>query len=133
MAKVTAEQFIAALRRVEDAGDVRAMGPLHAEDAEVSNVTMTHADRGPAGAEQFWTKYREAFTRVHSEFRNVVESDKAALLEWRTDVTTAAGVSTTYDGVSVLEFADDGRIGRFRAYFDPNALTHHHQDALAKR
>ena len=133
MARVTAEQFIAALRRVEDAGDVGAMGPLHTEDAEVSNVTMHEPDRGPAGAEHFWTKYRESFTRVHSEFRNVVESDEAALLEWRTEVTTAAGVSTTYDGVSVLELRD-GRIGRFRAYFDPNALTaHHDRDALAKR
>src|SRR3712207_2081905 len=102
MARVTAEQFIAALRRVEDRGDVGAMGPLHAPDAEISNVTMTEPDRGAEGAQHFWTKYRESFTRVHSEFRNIVENEQAALLEWTTDATTAAGVSTRYDGVSVL-------------------------------
>ena len=133
MARVTAEQFIAALREVEDAGTVKAMGPLHTDDAEISNVAMTHTDRGPAGAEQFWTKYRESFTRVHSEFRNIVESEEAALLEWSTTVTTAVGVSTTYDGVSVLEYGDGGRIRRFRAYFNPNALTAHHDAAPAKR
>ena len=121
MPGVNAEQFIAALRQVEEQGDVKAMGPLHAADAEVSNVTMREADRGPEGAERFWTKYRESFTRAHSEFRNIVESDTAALLEWTTDVTTAAGLTTSYDGVSVLEFAD-GKIRRFRAYFDPAAL-----------
>jgi hypothetical protein len=33
MPGVNAEQFIAALRRVEDEGAVDAMGPLHAADA----------------------------------------------------------------------------------------------------
>ena len=133
MARVTADQFIAALREVEDRGNVKAMGPLHTDDADISNVAMTDSDRGPAGAEQFWTKYRESFTRVHSEFRNIVESDRAALLEWTTEVTTAVGVSTTYDGVSVIEYGDGGRIRRFRAYFNPNALTAHHQAAPATR
>ena len=124
MPAVTAEQFIAALREVEESGNAEAMRPLHAADAEVSNVTMTEPDRGPDGAVHFWSKYRESFTRVHSEFRNIVESDDAALLEWTTDATTAAGVSTRYDGVSVLEFGD-GRIRRFRAYFNPVALAAH--------
>jgi ketosteroid isomerase-like protein len=125
MTGVNAQQFIAALRQVEERGDASVMRPLHAPEAEISNVTMTEPDRGPEGAERFWAKYRESFTRVHSEFRNVVEQDGAALLEWTTDVTTAAGVTTTYDGVSVLEFAD-GRIRRFRAYFNPLALTATH-------
>ena len=133
MPAVTAEQFIAALREVEEQSNVEAMRPLHAADAEVSNVTMTEPDRGPDGAVHFWSKYRESFTRVHSEFRNIVENDKAALLEWTTEVTTAVGVSTTYDGVSVIEYGDGGRIRRFRAYFNPNALTAHHQAAPATR
>ena len=124
MPSVNAEQFIAALRAVEDRGDVSAMAPLYAPDAEVSNVTMSEPDRGPDGAEQFWTKYRESFTRVHSEFRNIVQTDKAVLLEWTSEVTTAAGVDTRYDGVSVVELEGD-KIRRFRAYFDPNALVAH--------
>ena len=122
---INAEQFIAALREVEDRGNVDAMGPLHTDDADISNVAQTEPDRGPNGARHFWTKYRESFTRVHSEFRNIVQTDKAALLEWRTAVTTAAGLDVTYDGVSVLEFRD-GKISRFRAYFNPNTLSTHH-------
>jgi ketosteroid isomerase-like protein len=128
MAAVNADRFIAALREVEDVGRVDAMGPLHTADAEVSNVAMTEPDRGPEGAMEFWARYRESFTRVHSEFRNIVENERAALLEWTTEVTTAAGVTTTYDGVSVLEFAD-GKVRRFRAYFDPNALSTQHRAA----
>jgi ketosteroid isomerase-like protein len=124
MSRVSAEQFIAALRAVEERGDVSAMAPLYAADAEVSNVTMTEPARGPDGAEQFWTKYRESFTRVHSEFRNVVQTDQAVLLEWTSEVTTAAGVDTRYDGVSVVEL-DGEKIRRFRAYFDPAALAAH--------
>ena len=126
MSRVSAEQFIAALRAVEERGDVSAMAPLYAADAEVGNVTMTEPARGPDGAEQFWTKYRESFTRVHSEFRNVVQTDRAVLLEWTSEVTTAAGVDTRYDGVSVVELEGD-KIRRFHAYFDPNALTAHPQ------
>ncbi len=125
MPAVNADRFIAALRAVEDTGQVDAMAPLHTADAEISNVAMTETDRGPDGATRFWARYRESFTRVHSEFRNVIENDRAAMLEWTTDVTTAAGVSTRYDGVSVLEFAD-GKIRRFRAYFNPNVLSAQH-------
>lgn len=132
MAGVDAKQFIAALYEVENSGNVEAMGALHSADAEVSNVTMTEVDRGPDGAKHFWSKYRESFTRVHSEFRNVVENQDAALLEWTTDVTTAAGVTTTYDGVSVLEFGG-GKIRRFRAYFNPNTLSAQHAAAPATK
>ena len=124
MPPANAEQFIAALRAVEERGDVSAMAPLYAADAEVSNVTMAEPDRGPDGAEQFWTNYRQSFTRVHSEFRNIVQTDKAVLLEWTSDVTTAAGVDARYDGVSVVELEGE-KIRRFRAYFDPAALTAH--------
>jgi ketosteroid isomerase-like protein len=126
MPRVNAEQFVAALRQVEDQSSIDPMGPLHTDDAEISNVVMTEPDRGPEGAKHFWLQYRGSFTRVHSEFRNIVENDRAALLEWTTEVTTAAGVTTSYDGVSVLEFAD-GKIRRFRAYFNPNALSAHHR------
>jgi limonene-1,2-epoxide hydrolase len=117
-----AETFIAALHRLEEAGDVDAIVRLYAAGAEVSNATDASAHVGRDGARAFWSKYRAAFERVHSEFRNVVESESAALLEWRSDGRTAAGQDFSYDGVSVLEFSG-GRIVRFRAYFDPHALT----------
>ena len=117
-----AERFIAALHALEDANDVEALAALYDDEAEVSNPTDARPHVGRDGARTFWGKYRDAFEHVHSEFRNIVESESAALLEWRSDGRTAAGQDFSYDGVSVLEFAGE-RIVRFRAYFDPHALT----------
>jgi ketosteroid isomerase-like protein len=58
---------------------------------------------------------------VASSFRNVIVSDGRAALEWTTTGTSAAGVPISYEGVSILEMAD-GKITRFRAYFDPHDL-----------
>lgn len=117
-----AQRFINALYRLENDGEVDAIAGLHGDDAEVSNPTDAKPHRGRDGAREFWSKYRESFERVHSEFRNVVESDDAALLEWRSDGRTATGEEFSYDGVSVIEF-DGSAIRRFRAYFDPHALS----------
>jgi ketosteroid isomerase-like protein len=114
--------FIDALRRLEDDGELERMVALYSEDAEVSNTIDGRPHRGQEGARVFWSAYRASFDRIHSEFRNVVESDEAALLEWRSDGRTAAGEDVSYDGVSVVEF-DGARITRFRAYFDPHALS----------
>ena len=122
MSASKAERFIAALHRLEDANDLDTIAALYDDEAEVSNPTDTQPHVGRDGARTFWGKYRDAFERVHSEFRNIVESERAALLEWRSDGRTAAGQDFSYDGVSVLEF-DGDRIVRFRAYFDPHALT----------
>lgn len=117
-----AERFISALHRLEDASDLDTIAALYDDRAEVSNTTDAEPHVGRDGARTFWNKYRDAFERVHSEFRNILESESAALLEWRSDGRTAAGQDVSYDGVSVLEFSGD-RIVRFRAYFDPHALT----------
>jgi hypothetical protein len=55
MAGVKAEQFIAALREIEDRSNVEPMGALYAADAETSNAVMAEPDRGVEGATHFWT------------------------------------------------------------------------------
>jgi len=122
MSKPTAQEFIAALRRVEEAGDVEAMLPLFAEDARISNPTDAQPHAGTDGVRKFWDAYRKSFEKIGSRFHHVVESDGAALLEWTSDVRTAAGLPTSYDGVSVFE-TRDGKITRFTAYFDPADLS----------
>ena len=116
-----AQRFVEALYRLENQGDVDSIASLFGDAAEVSNPTDDEPHRGREGARAFWSKYRQSFDRIHSEFRNIVESDDAALLEWRSEGRTAAGDDFAYDGVSVLEF-EGGTIRRFRAYFDPRAL-----------
>jgi len=116
-----AQRFVEALYRLEYKGDTDSIASLFADDAEVSNPTDDEPHRGREGARAFWSKYRQSFDHVHSAFRNIVEADDAALLEWSSEGRTAAGDDFAYDGVSVLEF-ERGEIRRFRAYFDPRAL-----------
>ena len=122
MSRPTAREFIDALRRVEDDGDVGPMVALYADDAAISNPSDTQPHTGPEGAQRFWEAYVKSFERVRSTFHLIVESDSAAILEWTSECRTAAGVDTSYDGVSVVE-TRDGRITRFTAYFDPADLS----------
>ncbi len=122
MAKPTADEFIAALREVEDAGKVDALAALYGDDAQTSNPVQPEPATGVEGARKFWDAYRKSFERIHSRFHSILESEDKAMLEWTSDCETAAGVLTSYDGVSVFE-TRDGKITRFTAYFDPAELT----------
>jgi ketosteroid isomerase-like protein len=124
MSSPTAQQFVAALRRVEEERDVEAMAALYAGEAELRNPELSAPLTGPDGARRFWTAYRESFQEIRSRFHAILESDARIMLEWTSDCRTAAGVETRYSGVSVVE-TRDGRITRFNAYFDPARLTAH--------
>ena len=125
MASPTADEFIAALRQVEDAGNVAAIAALYADDARTSNPVQHEPATGVEGARTFWDAYHKSFARIHSRFHSILESDDRAMLEWTSDCETAAGVKTSYDGVSVFE-TRDGKIVRFTAYFDPADLSGTH-------
>lgn len=121
MAAPHPETFIAALHRLEEQNDTEGMVSLFADDAELSGPTDAEPHRGREGARRYWQAYRASFAEVHSEFRNVVADDGVAILEWTSRGRGAGGAPFEYDGVSVVEF-EDGRIRRFRAYFDPSYL-----------
>lgn len=109
--------FIEALHRLEESRDAGPIAALFAPDADVSNPLVKHAGEGKQGAEAFWTSYRAAFETIRSEFRNVVEDEKVAILEWVSEGTSREG-PVRYGGVSVAEF-DGNKVKAFRAYFDP--------------
>jgi ketosteroid isomerase-like protein len=122
MAKPTADEFIAALRQCEDAGNVDALAALYADDARTANPTDRDPHEGADGARRFWEAYRKSFATIHSRFHSILEGEDKAMLEWTSDCETAAGVKTSYDGVSVFE-TRGGKITRFTAYFDPAELN----------
>lgn len=115
------QDFIDALHRLESDGDIDAIAGLFAEESTCGNITATEEHAGPDGARTFWSQDRALFDEVHSEFREVVVDDDHAALEWRRTGTGRSGDAVDYDGVSVLSFAD-GRITRFKAYFDPKRV-----------
>lgn len=113
-------RFVAALHALEEAGDVEGIVSLFDGDAEISNPHDLTPHRGPEGARNFWRAYRDSFEEIHSDFSRIVERDGTAMLEW-TSTGRIHGKPVTYAGVSVVEIAD-GRVKRFRAYFDPAKL-----------
>jgi steroid delta-isomerase-like uncharacterized protein len=121
MSKEVADNFVEALRKLEEDRDVETLVGIHAEDCEVGNVAVSETFRGHDGLREFWTEYRKTFDEMKSTFRNVFATEEGAALEWTTE-GTSNGDSISYDGVSILEI-EDGKVRRFMAYFDPRALT----------
>lgn len=132
MSAQVAEEFIGALRALEESRDLEKIVRIYAENCEVGNIVSPEKFHGRDGAREFWTKYRDTFGEVHSEFRNRIITDTRAALEWTTTGTTVGGAPVEYDGVSLLEI-EGGRITRFRAYFNAGSLGQQiAQDAVAQ-
>ncbi len=116
-----AQSFIDALGRLEAEGDPEPLVALFAQDSVCDNVTPTTSFKGPEGARTFWKQDRALFDRVRSEFRNVIVIDDRVALEWTREGSARNGSPMRFEGVSVIE-VHDGRITRFKAYFDPHQV-----------
>ena len=122
MSQRVADSFVEALWKLEEDRDVEALVEIHTEDCDVGNVAVPRTFSGHEGLREFWTSYRDTFGDMKSEFRNVfADEDGHAALEWNT-TGTANGNGVSYDGVSLLEI-EDGKVTRFRAYFDPRTVN----------
>ena len=115
------QRFIDALGQLEASGDADPIAALFAEGADVSNPMVKHESEGKGGAHAFWTRYRGSFETISSTFRNIVDGQDVALLEWISE-GRMNGEEIRYGGVSVLEFGENG-ITAFRTYFDPAPLA----------
>ena len=121
MFKEVADNFVEALRKLEEDREVEALVEIHTEDCEVGSVSVPGTFRGHEGLREFWTSYRSTFGEMRSEFRNVFATEEGAALEWTTE-GTSNGDSVSYAGVSILE-VEGGKVRRFMAYFDTRALA----------
>jgi len=118
MAENTAKQFIDALHKLESDRDLETIVGLFSEGCDIGNVVT---DDKEIGVKEFWKSYRESFGTVESTFRNEIITGDVTALEWTTSGTNSDGHEFEYDGVSILEVAED-KITRFHAYFNPNKL-----------
>jgi ketosteroid isomerase-like protein len=121
VSKEVADDFIEALRKLEEDRDVEALVENHTEDCEVGNVSVSETFRGHEGLREFWTEYRKTLGEMKSTFRNVFATEEGAALEWTTQ-GTSNGEDVSYDGVSILEI-EGGKVSRFMAYFDTRDLA----------
>lgn len=121
MSQDIAKKFIAALHKLEETRDVAEIAGLYADNAEVANVVAPQKFSGEGGAHEFWTKYRETFGEMRSEFRNEIITDNRAALEWTTRGTANNEHQIEYSGVTILEIEGD-KITRSCAYFNSQDL-----------
>jgi ketosteroid isomerase-like protein len=125
-AKQLTHQFIDALHRLEagSAADIEGIVSLFESEARLTNAALNGKElTGQEGARQFWSEYRRTFGRAHSEFSHVIVDEHASALFWRTEGTGQDDRRLAYDGVSLLEWSDDGKISFFRGYYDTSELS----------
>ena len=114
--------FADALQRFETDRDLDAFTGVFADGA-----TLLRPEQGGSGGSDdvrgFWQTYADQFGEVSSQFHRVVEAGSLGELEWTSTGTLGSGTDVEYAGVSLLEFADDGRVRRFATYYDTEALA----------
>lgn len=120
MAQEISEKFVEALHELEADRNVEKIASLFADDAKINNV-VTIENSHDLNPKDFWTKYRDNFGEVNSEFSNKIYGENNSALEWTTTGTNTDGGEITYEGVSIMEFEND-KISRFFAYFNPAKL-----------
>ncbi|MBC7798160.1 MAG: nuclear transport factor 2 family protein [Pyrinomonadaceae bacterium] len=121
MSKEIGENFVAALRELEESRNVEKIASLYAENAEIGNVVAPKKFIGRDGARDFWTKYRETFSEISSEFRNKIHTENQSALEWTTTGKSNGEKDIIYSGVTILEI-ENGKISRSCAYFNSENL-----------
>ena len=121
MSKEVVDKFVEALRKLEAERDVDLIAAMYADGAEIGNVVAPEKFHGTEGAREFWTKYRDTFGEVKSEFKNIFAGEGRGATEWTTKGTSAKGDPIEYDGASIMEIEGD-KLTRFQAYFNAGDL-----------
>jgi ketosteroid isomerase-like protein len=117
MASAIAQTFMETLQQTESSGDVEPLVALFTENAELSNLAMDDPLQGRDKIRHFWKNYLSVFDRIQSRFTHVTEGNSTIVLEWVSEGALASGEPMKYQGISVLEMADQ-QVQRFRTYYD---------------
>jgi ketosteroid isomerase-like protein len=119
-----ASAFAEALQTFEQDRDLDAFARVFAPDAELLRPEQRGGEQGEDGVRTFWQQYLDQFASIRSEFSRVVGSGPLGELEWTSKGSLGSGNEVEYEGVSLLEFDDQGRVTRFATYYDTAALAH---------
>jgi ketosteroid isomerase-like protein len=119
-----AQTFAQALQQFEKDHDLDAFARVFADDAQLLRPEQRGGEQGADGVRAFWQQYLAPFETIRSEFSRVVEAGPLGELEWTSRGSAGSGKEVEYQGVSLLEFDDDGLVKRFATYYDTAALAH---------
>ena len=119
-AKAAAQEFMDALHQLEESGDVSVMQDRFADDCELHALVRRREHKGRDGVNAFWTEYLKPFKQIHSDFDHVAANGNIAILEWtgKGELKEGDGKPVEYAGCSVLELDGDGKVTRFRTFYD---------------
>ncbi len=123
-----AQQFIDSLHALEK-GSLEHVAPLvelFAADVRLTNAALQltgKEETGLEGATRFWSEYKKSLSDCFSTFHHVTVDENAAGLFWTTEGSANDNQPVKYDGVSLLEYSEDGKIIFFRGYYDTRDLT----------
>ena len=134
--EMLAQQFIDALHNVEtsetdvenveNTDAIDNLLSLFSAEARLTNAALSQSGRELQGHEAirgFWSDYRRAVVPGKSDFHAITTSQRSAGLFWTTAGTGPDGQDVKYDGSTLLEFDDNGRIVYFRGYYDTRELA----------
>lgn len=121
------QQFIDALHALEKGEEAQAdeVAQLFSDDAHLTNAALQLAGDAREGRDsiaRFWREYKETLGEAFSEFHQITTGENAAGLFWTTKGKSPEGKEIAYDGATLLEFGEDGKIARFQGYYDTREL-----------
>lgn len=117
------ERFAAALQRLEQTGDVEEMAALFSDQATLRRIPQLHLYRGHDDVRTFWQHYVGFFAEIATEFTKIFDCGDRAVLEWCSRGLLRNGSPVAYEGVSIVEADEGGRVIHFRTYYDADAAT----------
>jgi ketosteroid isomerase-like protein len=122
------QTFIDALHGIDRQaeGAIDRMVDLFGDEARLTNAALILAGderSGREGVRQFWREYQQTFREAETTFSHLTTDEGAVGLFWTTRGTDVAGDTVDYDGVSLLEFGEDGKISSFHGYYDTRQLS----------
>ena len=114
----TVEAYFAAFGR----GDSGPWLALFADGAVSHDPVGTPPASGRQELGQIWNVMTAPFEKLRVVARAVFYAGSGAAAHWSAQGTAAAGGSVRFEGISVFEFAEDGRIQTVMSYWDPAAM-----------
>jgi steroid delta-isomerase len=115
------ETTIEAYRKAFAAADREGWIALFTEDCEQIDPYPSEPNRGHEMLGAFWDRTFMLASNFEFDMRGLaVAGDRAAMTF--TLSMEAGGARYEFDGVDVFEFADDGRIAKLTAYWDPTKV-----------